>query len=98
MKVNPRNGYFKENQTIKTTENGEEVYYERAQDKEGNWLKIGDWVRIVDSDDSQKDLRGSRRKIIGIFEGDLMLEEEPNYNYCWPRKVIKDSNKQHACF
>ena len=90
MKIDPKNGYFKENITISQMGNEKPVtYFERALDKNGKWLKIGGWVRVVDYDGTQRDLRGLRRKIIGIFEGDLMLENESSYDYCWPRKTIK---------
>ena len=82
-------GEFKENFTISDDGKHKYSYYEKALDREGNWLKIGDWVRIIDKDPTQKDLVGLRRQITGIFEGDLMLQNEFSYDYCWPRNVVK---------
>ena len=89
IKANKKRGEFKENLTKSVIGEKEYTYFEKALDRNGKWLKIGDWVRVVGNTENQTDLRGGRRKIIGIFEKDLLLETERGYDYCWPINVIK---------
>lgn len=66
------------------------VYYEKSFDMNGKGIRIGDKVKVVGYDTTQKNLIGQTMKVIGIFEGDLMLRDKPTdpYHYCWPNKVI----------
>jgi hypothetical protein len=82
---------------VKTTRqlgNNEPVtYYEKALDRHGVGLNIGDKVRVVfHTDERQRDLRGFVLFLVGIFERDLMLSQGMEgfpYFYCWPNNVEK---------
>lgn len=90
MKPDTSQGEYKENKTTVGIGPDAVSYYEKARDRNGTWLRIGDTVRVVDFHPQQNDLRGMERKIIGIFQGDLMLgNERGGYDYCWPINVVK---------
>ena len=73
---------------VKTTSesNGKrQIYYEKAFDKNGKGLVIGDKVKIVSASNKPVESMGKVEKVVGIFEGDLMLGEP--YFYCYPINV-----------
>ena len=68
------------------------TYYEYANDTKGEPLKIGDNVEIINNFRGQFDgsLINKKGKIIGIVQGDLMLDI---VSYCWPEQVVKSAIK-----
>lgn len=67
-----------------------DTYYEKAFDAKGIGLDLGDEVKIMAYSEGQKNMVNEVRKIVEIFQNDLVLQDKQgNCDYCWPRNVTK---------
>ena len=63
------------------------TYYEKAFDRNGEGIDLGDKVKVVSKENNPEYSVGNTYEVKSIFEGDLMLGDE--MFYCWPNNVVK---------